>query len=224
MNLLPHPAVAPSANRPELADDDVVTRVLAGETELFELLMRRHNRTVFRSLRAFAGRETDLEDVVQEAWVRAFHHLKSFRGEASFRTWLVTICRHEAMSRARRSARFEALPSDDRLVAPRTGDPMFRAENEELRRLLESAIDLLSPALKTVLVLRDVEGLSTEETARALDISQEAVKVRLHRGRAAVRGRIERGLGDALPELFAFAGDRCDLVVEGVLERLRLAG
>lgn len=215
-----------SLPRTELTDEEIVARVVEGETELFELLLRRHNQSLFRVVRGAVARAADAEDLLQDAWVRAFEHLASFRGEARFLTWLARIAIYEAGARGRRGRRFEPLSpaAENALEAPRGEDPGHRAENSELARLLELAIDGLSANLRAVFVLRDVEGLSTAETAAALTISQEAVKVRLHRGRAALRRTLERNLGDALPSVFSFDGVRCNRVVAGVLERLRLSG
>jgi RNA polymerase sigma-70 factor, ECF subfamily len=227
------PPISPLASRPtpipdlpagSLSDEEIVARVVAGETELFELLMRRHNQSLFRILRGVADRAADAEDLLQDAWVKAFQHLASFRGEARFSTWVARIAIHEAGARARRGRRFEALsPSvEDALRAPRGEEPQHRAETTELRGLLEAAIDGLSPALRAVLVLRDVEGLSTADTATTLDLSVEAVKVRLHRARAALRRELDRSLGGAMSALYSFDGDRCDRVVAGVWESLGL--
>jgi RNA polymerase sigma-70 factor (ECF subfamily) len=222
----PRPTPSPLLEAPagSLPDEEIVARVVGGETELFELLMRRHNQSLFRILRGVADRAGDAEELLQDAWVKAFQHLATFRGEARFSTWVARIAIHEAGARARRGRRFEALSPvvEEALRAPRGEEPLHRAETSELRRLLEEAIDGLSPALRAVLVLRDVEGLSTAETAAALDLSAEAVKVRLHRARTALRGALDRSLGGAMGALYSFDGDRCDRVVAGVWEKLGL--
>jgi RNA polymerase sigma-70 factor (ECF subfamily) len=220
-------AIAPSAAlTAELTDQEIVRRVLDGEPGLFELLMRRHNQPLFRILRGVVRDGAEAEDLLQDAWVKAFQHLPGSRFEAGFRTWMARIALHEAAARGRKGRRLVALSSPEELAleAPRETDPEHRASTAELRRLLEGAIGGLSPIYRAVVMLRDVEGFSTAETAEVLDVSLEVVKVRLHRGRALLRKELTSRLDGALPEVFAFAGDRCDRVVARVLERLRLAG
>lgn len=185
--------------------------------------MRRHNQRLFRLARAVVRDDREAEDVVQEAYVRAFTHLDQFAGRARFATWLSRIALHEALARVRRGRRFAALPEEETLSDlqnPRPG-PEDRASNRELAAALAAAVDTLPESHRAVFVLREVEGLSTAETAEVLGLSEPNVKVRLHRARAALRADLERRLGGEVPRLWAFDGERCDRVVAGVVERLR---
>jgi RNA polymerase sigma-70 factor (ECF subfamily) len=201
-----------------------VARAGAGDDAAFATLMRRHNQRLFRLARAVVRDDREAEDVVQEAYVRAFTHLDQFEGRARFATWLSRIALHEALARVRRGRRFAALPEEETLsdlpVTARSG-PEDRAANRELAVALAAAVDALPESHRAVFVLREVEGLSTAETAEVLGLSQPNVKVRLHRARAALRADLERRLGGEVPRLWAFDGERCDRVVAEVVERLR---
>jgi RNA polymerase sigma-70 factor (ECF subfamily) len=207
---------------PEIADEEVARRVLDGELELFELLLRRYNQRLFRVARGIVASDGEAEDVLQDAWVRAFEHLADFRGEARLATWLSRITVHEAFARLRRGKRLVALTpeAEDRLEAAGGESPESEALTGELRAALERAVAALPPLYRSVFLLREVEGLSTLETARALEITVETVKVRLHRGKALLRRRLAERLKVTSRQLFGFDGERCDRTVARVLARL----
>lgn len=206
-----------------LSDEQVIERVLLGETALYEIIMRRYNQRLYRAVRSILQDEDEIEDVMQDAYVRAYKNLASFEGRSQFSTWLTRIALHEAFARSRRNKRTQQL--DD--LSTDGGPEMFPAVNidperytstTELRRLLEDAISALPEQFRTVLMLRDVEELSTAETAAALDISEENVKTRLHRGRALVRHNLYARVGANSSDAFIFMGVRCDRVVRRVFE------
>src|SRR5260221_7765408 len=157
-------------------DSEVVARVLGGESRAFEIIMRRHNQRIFRAARAIVRTDDEAEDVMQEAYVRAFDHLAEFRGEAKLSTWLTRIAVHEALARVRRAKR----TSDDEVpdMESPTHGPEQRASDEEMRALLEEAVDALPESFRVVFVLRAVEQMSTAEVATALDIPEDTVKTR----------------------------------------------
>jgi len=206
-------------------DEQVVERVLAGETAAYEIIMRRYNQRLYRVVRAILRDDSETEDVMQDAYVRAYQHLRQFEGRALFSTWLTRIAVHEALARVRRRGRVQELDSinddGDFPVNPDSPlDPEQTASRSELSQMLEEAVLALPEQYRTVLMLRDVEEMSTEETAAALNISEENVKVRLHRGRALMRKDLYTRLGAAAKEAFPFMGTRCDHVVERVFARL----
>src|SRR4029079_9402248 len=176
----------------QLSDEQVLARVAAGELHLYEQLMRRHNRKVFRALRALLNVDAEAEDAAQEVWVRAYGALHQFAGRASFSTWVVRIAVHEGLARRKSAGRFTELTMEP--AATSTPNPEVEATRAEMRRLLTSEIDVLPETLRTVFVLREVEGMSTPETAAALGLSEENVKVRLHRARATLRRALDRRL------------------------------
>jgi RNA polymerase sigma-70 factor, ECF subfamily len=209
----------------ELTDEGIVARVLDGETALFEILMRRHNERVYRAARAIVRDEAEAEDVMQQAYVNAYSHLRQFDGRAQFSTWLTRIAVHEALSRVRKRGRFEALPeepaADERSVTmAATPDPEHNAFAGELRSLLESAIDRLPDGCREVFMLRQVDGMSTAETAECLSVSEDVVKTRLSRARAALRRDLAERAGAAATETFRFPQPRCNRVVAAVMARI----
>jgi RNA polymerase sigma-70 factor (ECF subfamily) len=212
----PGPAAVPP-------DEDLVRRILAGETGLFATLVRRHNQRVYRVARGVLGDDAQAEDLAQEAWVRVFERLAQFEGRAQFSTWLTRIVLHEGWARSRKARRSKPLTEE---IANTEGwmgastDPEMRTLSSEIREYLEKAMDALPEIYRIVLVLRDVEELSTAETADALRLTENAVKVRLHRARAMIRGDLLRRVGPGVREVFSFRGDRCDRMVRAVLTRL----
>src|SRR6185312_11436344 len=145
----------------DLLDDEVVRRVLAGEQHLYELLMRRYNQRIFRVVRSVISNDADAEDVLQEAWVRAFEHLRQFEGRSSFSTWVTKIAFYESLARARKSAQFTSL---DENHGEDMDSPEKLAIRDELGKMLQSAVDLLPPTYRSVFVMREVERMSTAET------------------------------------------------------------
>ena len=209
-----------------LADEEVVARVRAGETELYEILMRRYNQRLYRIARSITGSDSEAEDVMQEAYVRAYRHLDQFAGRARFSTWLTRIALYEAFARTRRRAMIEELDRDlegglspAHLLAGAEPDPERQAASAELRRNLQAAVDSLAEKYRSVFVLREIEQLSTAETAQSLGLTTKTVKIRLHRARAFLRSQLEPATTPA--DLYPFHLDRCDRVVAGVFARLR---
>ena len=207
-----------------LSDEAVIARIRAGEPWCFEILMRRHNRRVFRATRAILKRDDEAEDVMQEAYVRAYEHLADFRGEASFATWVTRIAIHEALARKRREQRFDAFDPAvqelTRLPLPSPRNPEQEVNDQQLRAVLERAIDALPDEFRTVFVLRAVEQMSGAEAAVCLDIPEETVKTRLHRARLRLQEVVVRALDAKATQVYEFHLSRCDRVVKGVLDRL----
>lgn len=206
-------------------DEEVVERVLAGETALYEIIMRRYNQRLYRVVRAILRDDAETEDVMQDAYVRAYQHLSQFEKRAPFSTWLTRIAVHEALARVRRRSRtqqFDLTADGEISVNPSDAspNPEQNTSQAELSRMLEEAVLALPEDYRAVLMLRDVEELSTAETAAALSLSEENVKVRLFRGRAMVRKKLFERVGSSAKSAFPFMGTRCDRVVEGVFERL----
>jgi RNA polymerase sigma-70 factor (ECF subfamily) len=216
----PSPALAVDGGEP--ADEALIQQVLAGNTALFELLMRRYNERVYRAARSIVRDEHEAEDVMQQVYVNAFTHLSQFTGAARFSTWLTRIAVNEALARVRRQGRYDSFDEPRSKVEPfatqhPADDPERQAFAQELRGLLERAIDSLPNGMREVFVLREVEGLSTLEVAECLDVSEDVVKTRLSRGRALLRRLLMERTGAAAPEAFRFYRPRCDRVVAAVL-------
>jgi len=201
-------------------DEEIGSRVRAGEVSLYEVLMRRYNQRLFRVTRSILRDDSEAEDVMQDAYVRAFEHLDSFEGKAKFSTWLTKIAVYEALHRFRKRSQTEELDPIMATAATGTPSPERQAYDREIRVFLERAIDRLPDTFRAVVVLRIVEGLGVAETAEALDLGTEAVKTRLHRARALLRRDLQRSLGASAVQAFPFHASRCDHVVERVFQRL----
>ncbi len=209
----------------EQPDGDLVRQVLAGNTAVFELLMRRYNERLYRAAISIVRDDFEAEDVMQQAYVNAFTHLRQFNGTALFSTWLTRITINEALARVRQRGRYETFDGDLPNVEPfmlrnPAESPERQAFARELHLLLERAIDDLPNGMREVFVLREVEGLSTAEVAECLSVSQDVVKTRLSRGRAMLRRLLLDRTGATAPEAFRFYRPRCDRIVANVLARI----
>jgi RNA polymerase sigma-70 factor (ECF subfamily) len=209
-------------------DEEVVVEILRGATDLFEVLMRRHDQRLFRVIRSIVADDGEAEDVMQDTYVHAYQHLAQFEGRARFSTWLIRIAVRDALARVERRGRFQAT----QFLAGRQGGhemspfvstpqtPEEYASTRETASLLESAILALPLKYRGVLMMRDIEGMSVEETACSLAISKVNVKVRLHRARALMRRELYSRAHATSSAAFKFLGVRCDRIVKAVLERL----
>jgi RNA polymerase sigma-70 factor (ECF subfamily) len=206
-------------------DTEVIASVLRGDVARFEILMRRHNQRVFRTARAILRDDAEAEDAAQQAWLSAYQHLAQWDGRARFSTWLTRIVVHTAIRRrnsAGAGAALRLVTSDGKeteTVSLRPS-PEDEAARVQARALLERAIDALPESSRVVVVLRDLEELSSAETADALGLTEEAVRVRLHRARRVLREMIEDTLAANAGDLFPFLGARCDRIVAFVLHQI----
>jgi RNA polymerase sigma-70 factor, ECF subfamily len=188
-----------SANTDEMA---LVRAAKQGDVSAFEQLVKRYDRNVFRIANHITHNAEDAEDVVQDAFLKAYQHLDRFQEQSKFYTWLVRIAVNEALMklRKRRSDKTVSMDQDieteedtiPREIADWSPNPEQQFKQEELKEILEKTIQGLPPSFRTVFVLRDVEGLSTEETAEALELSVPAVKSRLLRARLQLRERLNK--------------------------------
>ena len=216
-----------------MSDAEIARRVAAGDQDALQLLMRRHNQTLYRTARSILKDDAEAEDAVQEAYLSAYRAVGSFRGEAKLSTWLVRIVANEALARLRkrnRSAEIirlvgDARPGDQSVevnmnqAAPE--QPEHGALRAETRRLLERKIDDLPDAFRAVFVLRAIEEMTVEETAAVLEIPEATVRTRFFRAKGLLREALAREMDFAFEDVFAFAGGRCDRIVAGVLARLK---
>jgi RNA polymerase sigma-70 factor, ECF subfamily len=214
-------------------DEEVIARVKAGDTATYEIIMRRYNQRLYRISRAILNDDAEAEDVTQDAYVRAYQNLHQFAGHALFSAWLTRIAVHESLRRLRlrnRNQQLDEIAQEEEgsmRVAETSPDPEQRASLAELSRLLEEVVLGLPESYRTVVMMRDVEQMSTFETAEALDLTEQNVKVRLHRGHAMMRSSLVERMGGVSKTAFPFMGVRCDRVVHGVfarIEKLRQSG
>ena len=212
-----------------LTDEEVVAQVLSGEIGTYELLMRRHNQRLYRMARSIVRNETEAEDIVQEAFVRAYAALTKFEGRSSFATWVTRIAYHEAL-RARRKQTQESKhkarigaeihSNGSAQLEQGRGQEGEGLRRKEIVKMICQSFDKLSTMHRSVLMLRLVEGLSTRETAECLRISESNVKVLLHRAKSQFVGTLEEHSITGLCERFSFAGHRCDRIVRETMGRI----
>jgi len=213
---------------PQLSDGELVARVRSGEVAFFEILMRRNNVRVYRAIRSILRDEGEVEDAMQQAYLDAYLKLDQFAGDSAFSTWLTRIAINEALGRLRSHARLVAVGQVDGDAEGSTEDfmrappetPEERAAVRETAALLETAVDHLPLSYRTVFMLREIEGLSTAETGQALGLTEETVKVRLHRGRLVLKDSLLQLAGEAATSAFPFFAPRCDRVVSRVMAAL----
>lgn len=225
-------ATTATADRPNSGDDDrtLASRLASGDRQAFELLMRRHNRRLYRLARATLRDGAEAEDALQEAYLAAYRSIGSYRGEAALSTWLSRLVLNECLGRLRREKR------RDNIVSIRGGDALQAEEivsmdtptpapdavlmRAEVRALIERRIDQLAEEFRLVFVLRSVEELTVEETALCLDIPVATVRSRHFRARSLLREALAQDIDLAERDVFSFGGTHCDRIVSEVLRRL----
>jgi RNA polymerase sigma-70 factor, ECF subfamily len=219
------PQIAPV----ESGDAELVRRALARDEAAVRAIMQANNRRLYRLARGILRNDSEAEDVVQEAYVRAFTHLESFRGDSSLSTWLSRIAMNEALGRLRRqkpgvewSELEKSTPQAQIIPFPlaSSDDPEKSMAQREIQAVVEHAIDELPEAFRLVFITRVIEGLNVEETAEILSLKPETVKSRLHRARNMLRDIVEKKIGPVVMEAFPFAGKRCERLTDAVLRRL----
>ncbi len=212
-------------------DLELARRVAQADHAAFERLMRQHNGKLFRIARSILRDDADAEDALQDAYLDAYRHITSFRGGSRLSTWLTRIVINHSLMRLRkdrRNRRFVPFPeqgqTEPAMPEPRDEQaepPDGAAFRAELRRLIERRIDELPAGFRTVLVMRDLEEMSSQEIAECLAIPAATVRTRLFRARAMLRASLTRDVNLAATNLFGFAGARCDRIVARVLARLQ---
>ncbi|MFZ5545321.1 MAG: RNA polymerase sigma factor [Pseudomonadota bacterium] len=229
------PALAAASPLPDtLGDAALAARAAGGDSAAFEHIMRRHNRLLFRTARSILKSDAEAEDALQEAYLRAWLALGSFRSEARLSTWLVRIVINEALGRLRRRGAqvvaFDAtvglagVSMEDTMEGNPDDRPDRAAMRSELRALMEACIDALPEAFRTVFVLRAVEEMSVEEVAAALGLPEATVRTRFFRARGLLREGLAQGVDRAMADAFSFDGARCDRIVAAVMARLGRLG
>ena len=215
---------------PELSDADLVGRALAHDAGAFRAIMQKHNRRLYRIARGILRNNSDAEDAVQDAYVSAFTHLASYRGESALGTWLSRIVINEALGRLRSKrttldfTSLDATRSKAEIIqfplATASDDPERTMAQRQILELVEHATDNLPAAFRMVFITRVIEGMSLEETSELLDIRPQTVKTRLHRARQLVREQLDKQIGPLQMDAFPFAGRRCERMTEAVMKRL----
>lgn len=219
--------------QPAAADDQLLAQARRKDRNAIALLIRKHNRKLYRIARGILNDDSEAEDALQEAYIHAFNHLDTFRGEAQFGTWLARIVINEALASIRRRRPTVGIdtigetPAYAAQIIPfpyahAEPDPEAATAQHQIRVLLERAIDSLPETFRGVVIARLVEGLSVEETAELFEIPPETVKTRVHRARHLLKREMERRIGPVFADAYPFAGRRCEQLAARVLARLEL--
>jgi RNA polymerase sigma-70 factor (ECF subfamily) len=208
-------------------DLELARRAVARDGAAFRTIIKTHNQRLYRIARGVVRNDAEAEDIVQEAYVRAFAHLESFRGDASLGTWLSRIVINEALGRLRKRQRTVAMPENSQAEIIQfplnpSDDPERTMAQRQILQLVERATDSLPDVYRMVFVARVIEGLGIEETSELLGVRPQTVKTRLHRARALLRKALDDQIGPVLLEAFPFAGRRCERLTAAVMKRLGL--
>jgi len=225
MSKLVMPATMPGVAEAFSSDLLLVQRSLARDAGAFRTIIKTYNQRLYRIARGILRNDAEAEDVVQEAYVRAFANLAAFRGDASLATWLSRIVINEALGRLRKRRRTVAMPENPEAQIIRfplnpSDDPERTMAQRQILALVERATDSLPDIYRMVFVARVIEGLSMEETADLLGLRPETVKTRLHRARSLLRKALDDEIGPVLLDAFPFAGRRCERLTKAVMGRL----
>ncbi|HLW32394.1 MAG TPA: RNA polymerase sigma factor [Aequorivita sp.] len=208
----------------ELTEARIIEKILEGDIELFEILLRRYNELLYRTIRSYMDYESDVEDVMQDTYIKAFEKLYQFKNEAKFSTWLIRIGINEALQRRRKSPKYQTigLQQDDTILQIEDQNIMNPERNtiyKESSTFMETAIDTLPEKYKIVFMLKEVEGMGISEISQCLHLSNSNVKVRLHRARTMLKTSILK-LTD-YSSIFEFGNSKCDRLVDNVMREIR---
>jgi RNA polymerase sigma factor (sigma-70 family) len=210
----------------QLPDGALVKRILTGEKALFELLLRRHNQRLYRVIRSYLRESQDIEDTMQDAYLKAFYKLDQFRGDSGFSTWLIRIGINEALQRIKKNKvkSLQEFSSDSdsmehlQLTDPRNMNPEKIAIGKEMKNLIENAIDSLPEKYRVIYVLKEVQGMETSEVCVCLGITESNAKVRIHRAKILMKESLLQLSSDA--QIFEFGNTRCDGLVIKVMQKI----
>jgi RNA polymerase sigma-70 factor (ECF subfamily) len=214
-------------NNHKIKEAEVIKRILSGEKELYELLVRRNNQKLYRIIRSYLKDEAEVEDIMQNSYIKAYTKLHQFKLESSFSTWLIRIGINESLARIKEKNKLyylneqpDNLKTNTILEIPdnKQLNPQDKMIRNEAKYILENAIDYLDSKYKTVYIMKEVEEMSLKEIAIALDLTTANVKVRLHRSKAMLKEKLYEISNDKY--IFEFGFSRCDRITENVMESI----
>ena len=211
----------------KIEESSIIKRILSGEKEFYEILVRRNNQKLYRVIRSYIKDEVEIEDIMQDTYVKAFTKLYQFKLESTFSTWLIRIGINEALARLREKGKLLYINDQSDVLKSRVVleipdnkklNPQDKMIRNEAKQFLEDAIDQLESKYKIVYMMREVEEMSMKETAIALDLTVANVKVRLHRAKEMLKVKLYEITNDT--SIFEFGFGRCDRIVENVMTRI----
>ncbi|MCK6607653.1 MAG: RNA polymerase sigma factor [Flavobacterium sp.] len=208
---------------PIMTDEVIIERILKGETELFEILLRRYNQILYRTVRSYLNDGSEIEDVMQDTYINAFQKLYQFSNKSLFSTWLIRIGINEALQKNRKLSklRLQTTPLDEKIYQLPDNTTMNQENKiaqKEKASFIERAFENLPEKYRIVFMFNEVEGMTVSEISKCLGISQSNVKVRLHRGRTMMKESLLCMVNKS--ELFEFGNSRCDRVVDYVMKTI----
>lgn len=201
-----------------LSDEEIVARILSGEKQMYESLIRKYNQRLYRIGRSIVNDDNEVEDIMQTAYLNAYVNLAGFENKSSFSTWLTKILINESLLHKKRKAKLEQILIEKQDVKHYTDTPLTGLMNNELKIVLEKSIAVLPEKYRLVFVMREVEEMSTSETMKTLNLTESNVKVRLNRAKEMLR--------DSLSSQYRFSGvydfhlTRCDRMANYVMTRI----
>jgi RNA polymerase sigma-70 factor (ECF subfamily) len=201
-----------------MSDEEIVVKILSGETRLYEKLMRKYNQQLYRISMSIINDDKEAEDIMQTAYLNAFRQLHNFEQRSSFATWLTRILINESLLHKKRKQKLEQTLMENNYTDHDDNTPLDGLMNKELKLLLERAVNTLPEKYKLVFVMREVQGMSTNETMEALNIGESNVKIRLNRAKDMLRAELNSYWQPQ--ELYEFNLVRCDVIVNNVMNEL----
>jgi RNA polymerase sigma factor (sigma-70 family) len=203
-----------------MEEEEIIDQIKNGNKSLYGLLIQKYNQRLYRIARAIVGKDADLEDIMQETYIKAYQNLAQFRKESQFSTWIIRILINNANATLLKKRQdLSSIPLDTEDIIDHHKSPDLTLTNEELKIILEKAIDHLPENLRSVFVMREIEQLSVHETALNLGISEENVKTRLHRAKSSLKEELYSKFKMDV-DLFRFAGSRCEGVFMAVMAQI----
>lgn len=213
-------------NNHKISESAIIKRILSGEKEFYEILLRRNNQKLYRVIRSYIKDEAEIQDIMQNTYLKAFEKLHQFKQSSLYSTWLIRIGINEVLARLREKGKSInlndqsiALDSNTILEMPDTSqlNPEKRIIQEEAKKLLEDTIDSLDSKYRTVYVLKEVEGMTINEISECLGISSSNVKVRFHRSRNMLKEKLF-GITNGSGDIFEFGNNKCDNITDNVMK------
>lgn len=205
----------------QISDSEIINRVVQGEKSLFEILMRRYNQSLYRVIRSYLSHEQDVEDVMQDTYLKAYEKLGQFQGISSFATWLIRIGINEALMRLRKNSKqsksltgFSNQPSGTS-VQMEGNHPEKTFINNEMKLIIERAIDSLPDKYRTIYIMKEIEDMDFEEISYCLDLTHNNASVRFHRAKAMLKEALLSLSSQS--DIFTFGNYRCDRIVNKVM-------
>jgi RNA polymerase sigma factor (sigma-70 family) len=203
---------------PTISDEEVVNKILGGEIALFETLMRKYNERLYRISVSIVGDGDSAEDIMQTAYINAYRQLGNFEGRSSFGTWLTRILINESLLYKKREQRKQQLVMETRFTESHNETPLSGLLNKELKDILEKAVARLPEKYRVVFVMREVQGMSTDETMEALELGESNVKMRLIRAKEMLRDSLQNLWNPR--DIYEFNLVRCDRIVDKVMSQI----